>query len=402
MKALTQNRDERGFALLLALAVLFVLTLLGTVMMFNLTVERKTAGHEQRAMKALDVADAGVAEVCSRLLNGDIILDPANPRATGQIFLTNAGSVPALGVDSIAVETRQPAGHWLTYSSPTRGPDVLTVNWKTDAARSVVYRYNPTLNPAVNTVSGNPIFVVHSTGTIGSARQRIETDMVSKPFYANVKGAVAANQGIDFSGNSNVCGNNHSANTPIGTRIPQCSVYELASGSLAGGWSTGTISQQGNTVETGNPNIDPMQVGFYNGPWDAFGMSQADFYSWIGTPVANTASPPKGLIYLDNNNVAQDQSGGWAFQDGNGEGLLYCDGDLHINGNFTFKGLIYVEGNLDINGTCWVLGGIIVRGTGRVGLANGNFTCLYSADAISQEISKYGGQFTRLAWREVP
>jgi hypothetical protein len=35
-------------------------------------------------------------------------------------------------------------------------------------------------------------------------------------------------------------------------------------------------------------------------------------------------------------------------------------------------------------------------------LANGNFTCLYSADAISQEISKFGGQFTRLAWREVP
>lgn len=402
MNGAVETRNERGFALLLALAVLFVLSLLGAVIMESMAIERKSVGHDQRAMKSLDVADAGVNEVCSRLLNGDIVLDPANPRATGQIFLTSAGSVPVLGTDSTAVETKQPAGQWLTYSTAARGPFVLTVNWKTDAARSVIYRYNPTLNPAVNTVSGNPIYVVHSTGMVGSARTKIETNIVSKPFFANVRGAIAANQGIDFSGNSEVCGENHSADTPIGTRIPQCSAYELGTGNLPAGWSTGTITQQGSTSEQGNPALAPMQTGFYNGPWDAFGMSQADFYSWIGSPVAAPPNPPKGLFYLDNNGIAQDQSGAWSFTGGNGEGLLYCDGDVHINGNFTFKGLMYVEGNLDINGTCWILGGIIVRGKSRVGLANGTFTCLYSADAISQEVSKFGGQFTRLSWRELP
>jgi len=43
-----------------------------------------------------------------------------------------------------------------------------------------------------------------------------------------------------------------------------------------------------------------------------------------------------------------------------------------------------------------------VRGKSRLGIANGTFTLLYSSDAISQELSKYSGQFTRLSWREVP
>jgi len=402
MATLNRNRDERGFALVLALAVLFVLTLLGTLLMANVMVERKTGGHDMRSMQALDVAEAGVNEVASRLINGDLPMDPANPRSAGQIFLTTAGNVPVVGADTTAIETKQPAGQWLNYTTPTRGPDVLTVNFKTDAARTFVYLYDPTRNPSVNTVSGMPIYVVHSTGTTGSSKQKIQTEMVSRPFNANAKGAFAANQGIDFSGNSDVCGDNHRADTPIGTRIPACNAFDVGSGNMPGGWSTSTITTQGSTTQTGNPPIAQGQVGFYSGPWDTFNMSQAEFLSWIGAPRALEPNPPKGLLYLDNNATTQDQSGGFAYHGGDGEGLLYVDGDMHINGNFTFKGLLYIEGNLDINGTCWILGGIICRGKARLGIANGTFTCLYSADAISQNISKYGGQFTRLSWREVP
>jgi hypothetical protein len=402
MATLNPNRDERGFALVLALAVLFVLTLLGTMLMANVMVERKTGGHDMRSMQALDVAEAGVNEVASRLIAGDLGMDPANPRSAGQIFLTAAGSVPVVGADTTAVETKQPLGQWLNYTTPTRGPDVLTVNWKTDPARTFVYLYDATRTPSVNTVTGNPIYVVHSTGSKGNAKQKIETEMVSKPFNANAKGAFAANQGIDFSGNSEVCGKNHRADTPVGTRPPACDNYLVGSGNMPGGWSTTNITSSGSAHQDGSPPLAQNQVGFYSGPWDTFNMSQAEFLSWIGAARSVEPNPPKGLIYLDNNTITQDQSGGFAYHGGDGEGLLYVDGDMHINGNFTFKGLIYVEGNLDINGTCWILGGIICRGKARLGIANGTFTCLYSADAISQNISKYGGQFTRLSWREVP
>jgi Tfp pilus assembly protein PilX len=398
-----RHRDQRGFALVLALAVLFVLTLLGTLLMASVAIERKSAGHDLRSIQSLDVAEAGINEVCSRIMNGDITLDPADPRATGQIFLTTAGNVPVVGPETTAVETKQAAGQWLNYSTPDKGPHVLTVNWKTDPAQTVVYRYDPSRPPpTINTSTGNPIYIVHSTGTTGTAAQAILAEICSKPFNATVKGAFAANQGIDFSGTSDVCGDNHSINTPIGTAINACDAYRVGFGNMPGGWSTGTITQQGSTTEQGTPSITQNNVGFYSGPWDAFGMTEPDFLSWIGSPQALAPANPKGLIYLDNDGITQNQSGGYAYQGGNGEGLLYVDGDLHINGNFTFKGMIYVEGNLDINGTCWILGGIIVRGKSRLGIANGTFTCLYSSDAISQEISKYGGQFTRLSWREVP
>jgi hypothetical protein len=46
-----------------------------------------------------------------------------------------------------------------------------------------------------------------------------------------------------------------------------------------------------------------------------------------------------------------------------------------------------------------VLGGIIVKGVTNI-KANGGMTILYSKDAINQSLSKYGGQFVTLNWRE--
>jgi hypothetical protein len=82
-----------------------------------------------------------------------------------------------------------------------------------------------------------------------------------------------------------------------------------------------------------------------------------------------------------------------------GEGLLYIDGDLNLNSNFSYKGLIYVEGDISVNGNAWVLGGIVCRGRTKIKI-NGNFTVLYSGDAITQMLQKYGSQFVTLNWRE--
>ena len=130
-------------------------------------------------------------------------------------------------------------------------------------------------------------------------------------------------------------------------------------------------------------------------------MSQAEFYTWIGPPVSSEPSPPRGIIYLDDNATAQDGSGSFSYSGGNGEGLLYIDGDVHINGNFTFQGLIYIEGDLDINGTCWILGAVIVKGKTEIKIANGECTILYSEDAVKQNIAKHGGQLVTLSWRDL-
>jgi len=396
--------NQRGIALVMALLVLLVVSLLSVTLMLSLNVETKIAGHSLREAQALNVAEAGVGEALARIRVGDVPND-LNPRLVAQIFLAAPGSVPVLsGPDSVALGTGQPAGQWLDYSTANKSADVLTVTYKTDAAKTVIYKYDENKNPAVQTASGLPIYVVSATGRKGQDIRRIVAEVIQKPYNVKVNAALAADQGIDFSGTSNVCGYNHLAETPAWTPAPHglgCQAFDAGCCHLTGAWSTNTITSGGAAQQNGWPDpTQPGQTDFYAGPWELLGMTQAEYFSWVGAPLPAEPASPKGVFYMDNNAVTQDQSGDFAFHGGNGEGLVYADGDLSINGNFTFRGLIYLEGDLKINGTVWILGALVAKGKSRIKLANGTCAILYSKDAIAQNIAKYGGQFVTLSWRE--
>ena len=401
-------RNERGIGLVVALLVLLVLSLLAAVLMMSVQSETKIAGHNLRESQALNTAEAGVGEAVSRIRSLEIPTDAANPRMVSQIFNVLAGSVPALGVDSIPMATAQPAGAWLDYSRATKGPDVLTVEYKTNPAKTAVYRYDVTKNPPVQTSIGLPIMVITSVGRKGTDTRKIVTEVIQKPVLVNIKAALAANVDIKFVGNAVVCGYNHNADTPQGYgdngrgSAPDCQPYETVGGDLWGSWTTGSTTNGGAAGQTGSPlpNVSG-QTGFYAGPWEALGMSQAEFYAWIGTAQTSVPADLHGITYLDNNSVSQDATGSWGMHGGDGEGLIYVDGDLTINAGFNYKGLIYVEGDLKMNGQAWVLGSVIVKGNAQIKQTGGS-TLLYSSDAITRALARYGGQFVTLSWREVP
>jgi Tfp pilus assembly protein PilX len=401
-----RSRGERGVALVMALLVLLVMALLAAVLMMSVSINRKIAGHDLRMSKALNTAEAGVGEAMSRIRSGDLPMSAANPRSVGQIYLCPAGSVPVLGTDSIAVETRQPTGAWLPYSTASRSTEVLTVQFKTNAARTLVYKYDNTLTPPIQTISGLPIYVVNATARQGSAVKRIVTEVIQKPVNADSKAAVAANHDIRFIGNSAVCGYDHSISTPVwygengryGANT--CVPYENGPNDLPGSWTTDTTWGGGSPTQDGYPQANVShQTGFYSGPWDALGLSQADFYAWVGVHQTSVPANLNAITYLDNDGVAQNGSGAWGIQGQAGEGLLYLDGDLTINSWFTYKGLVYVEGDVTFNGQAWILGGLIIRGRADVKLTGG-CTILYSHEAILLALAKYGGQFVTLSWRE--
>ena len=394
-------RDQRGVALVMALLVLLVVSLLSVTLLMSVNVETKVSALSTRQLQALNIAEAGVAEAVSLIKTGDIPTNN-NPLQEAYIFNTIAGSVPVLGANQIALATRQPGGAWLPYTTAAMSESVLSVRYKTDAARTVIFRYDPALAQPVQTVSGFPIFVVTSTGRQGGTFRRIVTEVIQKPVFVNAKGALVADKGIDFSGNSQICGLNHDMDCPAWTEVhPSCENWETGVGNQTGAWSTGNITSGGSSEQAGWPtDVSPSQVGFYSGPWDALSLNQADFFSWIGQPFSIEPADPEGVYYLDNNGASQDASGDFKYNGGTGEGLLYVDGNLSINGNFVFKGLVYIEGDLSINGNCWILGSIIVKGKSTIKIANGSCTILFSEEAISQTISKYGGQFVTLSWRE--
>lgn len=400
-------RSERGIAMIMALMVLLAMSLLAVMLMVSLQVETKIAGHSARYAAALNVAEAGIGEALARIRNGDIP-NTLNPLTVGQIYLDAPGSIPAVGADTFAMGTGQPAGAWMEYTTATKTLDVLTVKYKTDSLRTLIYRYDQNLNPPINPNTGFPIWVVTARGKKGDDVRRVQTEVVQRPFNIAVNAALAAKNGIDFGGNAAVCGYNHRIDTPSYTNGVHaggpCVAWENGGGAdLPGSWSEADVTSGGSADQGGTPleNSDNHGGGFYAGPWDALGLTQAEFFSWIGPPLSVPPVTPNGIYYLDNNATHQDQSGTFAYNGANGEGFLYVDGDLTINGNFTFRGLIYIEGDLKINGNSWILGGLIVKGKGRVQLANGGCVVLYSRDAVQQNVSKYGQQFTTLAWREL-
>jgi len=398
-------RDEQGMALVLALMVLLVLTVLGAALMANVTTETKITGYKLRDTQSLTVAEAGVQEAMLRIRNGDVV-DDLNPRNVTFIYDAVTGSIPVSGADTASLATLQPAGTYLGYSSANKNPMVLKVKYKTRG--SSILRYDDAAVPKINTATGNPIFVIESTGRTGNAFRTLYAEVTRNRVNVLARAAVAADVGISFQGNIKVCGHDHVMATPEYTEPMLCNgAWHVAPNTthtscLPGAWSSSTIGQKGAPTVIGDPVAStPNQVGFYGGPWDALGMTQTDYWSWVGTALTTAPLNPQGIYYLDNDVVKQNKSGDFAYNGGNGEGFLYVDGDLWLNGSFTFKGLIYCEGDLFINGNCWLLGGLIVNGKTTVKIANGSAIVLYSTEAVTQKISKYGGNLRTIAWREL-
>ena len=407
------TRNERGMALVVALLVLLTLSALASAMLMTVTSDTRVSGHGVRESRSLNFAEAGITEAIARIRSGEISMTP-NPKMVAQIFLTPPGQVPTLGPDSLALVTAQPSNSWLTYSTRDPGPDALTVTFKTDPARTMIYRYDPEANPHIQTNTGSPIFVITSTGRVGGDKRTVVAEVIASPFHLNAKGALVSGGGVSLNGSFQVCGFNHRDNTPAGTgekgrlgsggcnENPLVQKWETGQGDVAGTWSTLANLPVGSGGQEGVPGVSTYQTNFYAGPWEALGFKQAEFYKWLKYPVPSVPPNPKGLIYLDNNTMTQDASGSWSIQGGKGEGLLYCDGDLTLTGNFDFEGMIYVEGNLKMDGNVWVLGTVITKGnlieTAKVG---GNMTILYSYDAIVNNLTKYFDQFINLSWREL-
>jgi type IV pilus assembly protein PilX len=407
-----QEQSERGIALVISMLILLVMTLLGLVLMAGASLNRSIAGNDQRMRQALNIAEAGIGEAEARIGKQETLMSPLDFRDACQVFNTVAGSVPVPGADTIGLATGQPAGSYLNYTTAARGPDVLTIGWKKNAANAVML-YDATRNPAIQTVSGIPIYTISSTGRIGQARRTIVAEVIQKPYTVLAKGAFAADVDIDNMGNAVVCGHNHRADTPINDgnkgrgAMPgdadHCIDNETGGGGdVPGVWCSAPLTAGGNASNFGVPDTLGNQGhnNFYSGPWDCFGMSQTEFWQFVGgRKDPSGVSNWNGINYFDNNTVTRDASCQVSPSGVDAEGFMYVDGDLKLNSNFSYKGFIFVEGDITVNGNAWILGGIVCKGKSHIKL-NGGMTVLYSSDAITQVLTKYGSQFVTLSWRE--
>ena len=407
-------RDQRGIALVIALLVLLTLSALATASLVAVNVDTKISETSLRESKALNLAEAGLNEAIARIRSGEVP-DSLNPRMVTQIFLAEPGFVPVMGADTIALATAQTPPEWLRYSEPQRSPGVLTISYKTDAAHTQVYRYDPSISPSIQTYTGTPIFVVTSTGRSGKDVRTVVAEIVNRPIVPNLKSTVSTRSGdvnlwCGAAGHGPFMynGMNHRPNTPTGTGVtgPDPENY-VGYGDLPAFWCPSTITWGNNVAfvcctPVGAVLQNQPTSEFYAGPWQALSLTQADFYALIGKPSKTVPAKMSGITYLDNDNISQNGKGAWSVSGVSGDGLLYVDGDLTVNGDFYWKGLVYTEGRLVINGNIWVLGGVVVADPGTFSVKHIQATFLYSSDAISQSVGRGINTFYNLSWHESP
>jgi type II secretory pathway pseudopilin PulG len=413
--------NQRGVALVVTLLVLVFLSLLASALLVSINVETKVAARGTRADQALNLAEAGIAEASERIRKGDIGTT-GDPESVWQIFLTPAGATPVVSGDTVAVPTWQDPSSWLKYSTPGKGPDVLTVRYKTDAKQKVIYRYDPTKNPAIQTLSGQPIFVINSTGLVGDTKRTLVSEVIVEDVVTNVKGAATGAKMVQIVKDAYMCGYNHRVDTPTWTNVPKgrnggtnsCNEdlasqkWEIgpAANDITGAWSEGVIVNDKKGDQYGSPaKYQANQIGFYGGAWEVFAMTQAEFYTMIGTSIKSPAplvGNVDGLRYYDADGNPKTNGGTVEVRNAEGEGFMYVEGDIQFKSDFVYRGLIYSTGRITIDGRAWILGGVICKDKLILRGPDDEVVILFSHDAIAQGIVQNAGRMLTLSWREMP
>jgi hypothetical protein len=411
--------SERGSVLVVTLLIMFAVGVIGATLAVLSSMDLKISGNQRVTTQALDVAEAGLNEVIHRIAlanptnetiggwTGNVAIGdpvPYDPNWETRVYLTDPGSAPAGGGSIVTTGTIQdPNQTYLQYSRASGSAGLLTVvhKWEDRNADGVkdaneIVLYDPEQVPPENFASGFPVEIVTVPGRTGMAERTIQAEVTKRKLVARTMAALYIDKAIRITGNPGICGYNHDADTPNGTKPNGCFAYHEATGHLSGVATTGDdIDIQGGAADVeGDPTpTDSSSTNPFYTLAELLGLSQ-DELNQILASADNTSfvNPLDGVTYIDGDAQINSNT--------TGSGLVYCTGDVTINGTFDFEGLIYVEGDVTIVGTCWVLGAIVVRGVTDYNTSAGNAAILYSADAISNNLSKYFPVVV-LSWREL-
>ena len=206
----SQRRAERGTALILSLLALLCLTLVGGLFVANTKTETQIAGHDMRYNQSLYNAEAGCAEVLTRMSNlrsdslnyiGQVGQNAwlAEPGWGRYLVLADGNSAQDPSFSATETDGLDNDGDTVIDEAEEAYPEVTTVqagtevnypwvkvHYKRNAANQVVlfgdHDHDPATGPVQNLVAGFPVILATSEGMQGAAMRRIEIEAVRRPF----------------------------------------------------------------------------------------------------------------------------------------------------------------------------------------------------------------------------
>jgi hypothetical protein len=388
--------EEKGIALVLGMLLLLVATLIGISALNTSTFDVLISGNERASVQAFYIAEAGINEFMGRFRAGATNeipdSDPSNP--SWKVLLAK---YPGKGATKIGYLSGSPN----SYSSLQNQLDFgVEIKHKIDATNQVVQ------------YGGVPIYILKSYGfTADGGNKVLEVELKKSPGY-DPPAALYSEMPVHIHGNSTYingndgCGSSHhkpGVMTPT-TTIPP--VTELGNPSINGSPPQVTL--------TSHPSPKTLQIkemlnyvkGDADFKYSYSGNQTLTGYSdgW-GTPTSNdtsvpiTYTGPMNIIYfnMDGNKTLKLTGGS------HGAGLLLIEGNLEINGGFTWYGVILATGAVDHTGGGEknITGGIMSGANATIEVDIGGNSGIIYCSVVSNKLKDIIPPLKITRWREI-
>ena len=388
--------EEKGIVLVLGMLLLLVATLIGISALNTSTFDVLISGNERASVQAFYITEAGINEFMGRFRAGATNeipdSDPSNPN--WKVLLAR---YPGKGATKIGFLSGSPN----SYASLQNQLDFgVEIKHKIDATNQVVQ------------YGGVPIYLLKSYGfTADGGNKALEVELKKSPGY-DPPAALYSKMPVHIDGSStyingnDACGSTHNKPgviTPT-TTIPP--ITESGNPSINGSPPKVTL--------TSNPPPTTLQIkemlDYVKGDADFkyrySGDQTLTGYSDVwGTPTSNdtsvpiTYTGPMNIIYFNMNGDKTLKLTGSS----HGAGLLLIEGNLEINGGFTWYGVVLATGAVDYKGGGQknITGGIMSGANAMIEVDIGGNSGIIYCSVVSNKLKDIIPPLKITRWREI-
>ncbi len=388
------SREENGVVLVLGLLLLLTVTLIGISALSTSTFDIRISGNEKASVQAFYVAEAGINEFMGRFKAGatDQIsdTDPFNP--AWKLFLARESGNGAAQIGYVSGDPN---------SIPSLQNQLdfgVEIKHKTDETNQVAQ------------YGGAPVYILKSHGfTEDGGHKVLEVELIKSPNY-DPPSAVYSGKPVDIRGSSTYINGDDLCGTAKKPGVTTTTVI------------TPAITESGNPSVNGSPPkltqtstpppatlplkemIDYLKddANFqysYNGDQTLAGY--ADLW---GTPSSSDLTVP--ISYTGPMSIVYFRLQGTqtlTLTDSHGAGILLVEGNLEINGGFTWYGIILATGAVGYTGGGKknLTGGVMASGGPTKGIGIDENTGIVYCSAVSNRLKEIVPPFKITRWREI-
>ncbi len=377
-------KSESGIILIIAITLLAIMALLGTVAVKSTTTDLKISANLQSATSAFYSAEAGLEETRGRLRSslpaGDYIGDtslPPNGLWTAYIGTVTAGVWNPVGIDpdydvlttnDVYDSSQNDLSYWAkarhkkesdiltgfeTYTDNIGDPgtdDIIYYGYSTTTAST--FTLGSFTTDDVNLAIMSPVEIVSAYGSSSDSSSFLEIHVrrgVSPP----IAGALYGNN-VDLAGNVDIVGDDNCSSGAVPATA--YSAGSSTSGAAIDLESAAGESAQLDTALDIASLVDALQP-------QATVVLTADTTSYEGD------SSQYEIVYVDATALTPDAEFDFKTASGGGPigaigyGTLVVRGDMSFGSNTDWRGLIIISGNLTLSGGGTVFGAIMANDT---------------------------------------